>query len=161
MDAGLIRNISIERRPAAFIASLEFHHELSQDFAAAACSVAVAIDGDARGTTVEALLEDVETGRQVARASSGAGQPIEFEVREPRLWSPESPHLYRLSVCARGGAADGEVAAETVGFRRIEIRGRDFFLNGKRLILKGVCRHEFLASHLSARRRPRSSGTSR
>ena len=147
MDAGLIRNISIERRPPAFISSLEFHYELSQDFARATCSVAVAIDGAARGTTVEALLEEVATGRSVARASAGGGQPIEFEVPEPRLWSPESPSLYRLSVCARGGPADGETAVETVGFRRLEIRGRDFFLNGKRLILKGVCRHEFLASH--------------
>lgn len=147
MDAGLIRGISIERRPAAFISSLQFHHELSQDFARAACSVAVAIDGAAPGTTVEALLEEVESGQRVAGASAGAGQALEFEVPEPRLWSPESPHLYRLRVRARGGAADGDVAAETVGFRRIEIRGRDFFLNGKRLVLKGVCRHEFLASH--------------
>ena len=147
MDAGLIRDISIERRPPAFISSLQFHYELAQDFATAACSVAVAMDGAARGTTVEALLEEAETGRPVASASAGAGQVIEFEVREPRLWSPESPHLYRLSVRARGGAADGDVATETVGFRRIEVRGRDFFLNGKRLVLKGVCRHEFLASH--------------
>ncbi len=147
MDAGLIRGISIERRPAAFISSLQFHYELSQDFVTAACSVAVAFDGAAPGTTVEALLEDVATGLRVAGASAGAGQAIEFEVHEPRLWSPESPHLYRLSVSARGGAADGDVAAETVGFRRLEIRGRDFFLNGKRLVLKGVCRHEFLASH--------------
>ena len=147
MDAGLIRGISIERRPPAFISSLELHYELSRDFARAACSLAVAMDGVARGTTVEALLEEVETGRPVATASADAGQAIEFEVREPRLWSPESPHLYRLRVRARGGAADGETAVETVGFRRIEIRGRDFFLNGKRLVLKGVCRHEFLASH--------------
>ena len=147
MDAGLIRDISIERRPAAFIASLRFHYELARDFAGATCSVTVAMDGDARGTTVEALLEEAGTGRAVATASAGAGRPIAFEVPRPRLWSPESPHLYRLRVCARGGAADGDVAAETVGFRRIEIRGRDFYLNGKRLVLKGVCRHEFLASH--------------
>ena len=147
MDAGLIRDIFIERRPAAFIASLQFHYELSPDFAAATCSVAFAMDGDARGTTLEALLEEVETGRPVAAASVGAGRPIAFEVPRPRLWSPESPHLYRLRVCARGGAADGDIATETVGFRRIEIRGRDFFLNGQRLVLKGVCRHEFLAAH--------------
>ena len=147
MDAGLIRDISIECRPAAFISSLQFHYELSPDFAGATCSVAVAMDGAARGTTFEALLEEVETGRAVATAAAGAGRPIGFEVPRPRLWSPESPHLYRLRVCARGGAADGDVATETVGFRRIETRGRDFFLNGKRLVLKGVCRHEFLASH--------------
>ena len=146
MDAGLIRGISIERRPAAFISSLQFHYELSRDFAKATCGVAVAMDGAARGTTLEAQLEEVETGRAVATAAA-AGRAIAFEVPRPRLWSPESPHLYRLRVCARGGAADGEVATETVGFRRIEMRGRDFFLNGKRLVLKGVCRHEFLASH--------------
>ena len=74
MDAGLIRGISIERRPPAFIASLEFHYELSQDFARAACSVTVAIDGDARGTTVEALLEEVESRSSSRCASRGCGR---------------------------------------------------------------------------------------
>ena len=67
MDAGLIRGISIERRPPAFISSLDFHYELSRDFAEATCRVSAAIDGDARGTTVEARLEEVETGGRSPR----------------------------------------------------------------------------------------------
>jgi hypothetical protein len=147
MDAGLIRSVYLERRPAAFISDMLFDYEISPDMGSVKCRVKVEIDGDQRGTTLELLLKDGATGREVAKASAAAGKPILFELDEPLLWSPDSPRLYELSVTARGGAADGDEAREAVGFRRIEIRGRDFFLNGKRLLLNGVCRHEFLASY--------------
>jgi len=33
---------------------------------------------------------------------------------------------------------------EIVGFKDLQIKGQDFFLNGVRTMLKGVCRHEFM-----------------
>jgi hypothetical protein len=146
MDAGLIRGIRLERRPFGFIENLLFRYEMTASLDRALCNVSAAIDDLTPGTSLEAVLFEAETGRQVATASSAAGEPIGFEVREPRLWSPESPCLYRLRVSVHGGSADGDEAEELVGFRTIACRGRDFILNGKRLVLKGVCRHEFIAS---------------
>jgi hypothetical protein len=72
---------------------------------------------------------------------ASAQAPAEFTVQWPRPWSPEAPNLYTLTATLRGDP--GEVLTENVGIRRIEVRGQDFYLNGKRLLLKGVCRHEF------------------
>ena len=64
-----------------------------------------------------------------------------------QLWSAEHPYLYNvvLSLRTQTGEAVEFVSCKT-GFRHIEIRDSVIYFNGKRLILKGVNRHEFSAS---------------
>ncbi|MBD8890653.1 glycoside hydrolase family 2 protein [Roseibium litorale] len=56
---------------------------------------------------------------------------------QPVLWSPQNPKLYKLSV-----GAGGDTVCDKVGFRRIERRGTDLFLNGEPLFLRGISVHE-------------------
>jgi hypothetical protein len=143
-DGGLIRDIWIERRGRCFIDTFTFRAELDAACESARCTVQVECDGPAAGQ-IEARLVEKAGGRQVAAASGPAGQALTFTVDRPRLWSPREPNLYVLTVALAGDGRDE--ASEAVGFRRIEIRGRDFFLNNDRLVLKGVCRHEFTEAH--------------
>ena len=65
-------------------------------------------------------------------------------VEHPALWSAEEPNLYELTVEVFD--ADGnlqEIIPEKVGFRRFEMKDRVMTLNGKRIVFKGVNRHEF------------------
>ncbi len=65
-------------------------------------------------------------------------------VENPALWSAEEPNLYDLTVEIFD--ADGnlqEIIPEKVGFRRFEMKNRVMTLNGKRIVFKGVNRHEF------------------
>lgn len=58
-------------------------------------------------------------------------------------WSAETPHLEDLVV--RLIAPDGAVADETrlrIGFRRVRIEGRDLLVNGERILVQGVNRHD-------------------
>jgi hypothetical protein len=141
MDGGLIRDIYIERRPACYIGAVRFAARVEPDGAKAAPAVEVALDGGP-SRKVEVILCERAGGREVARAGGTAPGTITFEVARPQPWSPESPFLYTLTVRTLG--ADPDEVSEIVGFRTIEIRGQDFYLNGRRLILKGVCRHEFM-----------------
>ena len=65
-------------------------------------------------------------------------------VEKPLLWSAEEPNLYKLliEVTDEKGALC-EVIAQNVGFRRFEIQDTLMKLNGKRIVFKGVNRHEF------------------
>lgn len=54
-----------------------------------------------------------------------------------KLWSPENPKLYDLSV-----VAESDTVRDQIGFRAIEVRGGDILLNGKPIFLRGVCIHE-------------------
>ena len=55
----------------------------------------------------------------------------------PRLWSPQTPILYKVEV-----SMDGETLCDEVGFRSIETRGKQILLNGKPVFLKGISMHE-------------------
>ena len=139
-QGGLIRPIWLERRPAAFIDDIHFMYDLTPDNAQALCTVHVAVNGESNGLIVAQLIE-VDTGREVGGTTGPAGQPLSFAVNWPRLWSPERPVLYKLTVTLEDSKRDS--ISEQVGFRCLEVRGQDFYLNGSRLILRGVCRHEF------------------
>jgi beta-galactosidase len=61
-----------------------------------------------------------------------------------RAWSAETPHRYPVTLILRDPAgAVVERASIQIGFRRVEIRGLDLLLNGRRTFIRGVNRHDF------------------
>jgi beta-galactosidase len=67
---------------------------------------------------------------------------IELPGIEP--WSSEFPRLYPLTVRLISPAGEpAEEVESRIGFRRVEIRGLDLLLNGRRVLLRGVNRHDF------------------
>lgn len=96
--------------------------------------------------TVRLSLLDGE--REIARAEQAAQESVDFRlpVAAPRLWSSESPYLYDLLITALDEAGqEREVVRQRVGFRRFELRDGVMQLNGKRIVFKGVNRHDFCA----------------
>ncbi|GAB3652402.1 glycoside hydrolase family 2 protein [Glycomyces tarimensis] len=84
------------------------------------------------GAQVEATVLD--TGETIALTADASGRATgRIELAEPRTWSPEDPHLYRVEV--RTG--DDRVVA-TTGLRRFEARGEELHLNGQRVYMRGV-----------------------
>ncbi len=68
----------------------------------------------------------------------------QLEIPNVRRWSAEQPDLYPLRVSLH--APDGSVAEAMtvpVGFRRVEVKGLDLLVNGARVFLRGVNRHDF------------------
>ena len=67
-----------------------------------------------------------------------------LEIPDVARWSAEQPNLYPLTVVLRD--ADGTVVDEAtfkVGFRRVEVKGLDLLVNGARVFLRGINRHDF------------------
>ncbi|SPE59352.1 putative Beta-galactosidase [Verrucomicrobia bacterium] len=63
-------------------------------------------------------------------------------VLNPLKWSAEKPHLYKLVLEVRQRGALLERVERNVGFRKIEIRGRQLHVNGQRIKIAGACHHE-------------------
>ena len=104
--------------------------------------------------SVEFTVTDA-AGKEVAAYSasvpkkperSASGNPVvrlSRKVTSPLLWSAETPNLYSLKVVARD--KKGKVAESTTlrfGFRTVEVRQSQLFVNGKAILVKGVNRHE-------------------
>ena len=65
------------------------------------------------------------------------------KVPDVRAWSAETPNLYTVTIltsCPDGFLSKKEIR---VGFKRVEIRGNVLYINGQKVILKGVNRHDF------------------
>ncbi len=82
----------------------------------------------------------------VAQAQTDAAEEfaVTIPVKSPALWSAEEPNLYELltEVSDENGQVQ-EVFSQMVGFRRFEMIDHIMCLNGKRIVFKGVNRHEF------------------
>jgi beta-galactosidase len=72
--------------------------------------------------------------------------PLEISLRVPgiSLWSAESPTLYDVEyelIDPTGQVI--EVTTQKIGFRRVEVKGKDLLVNGKPVIIYGINRHDF------------------
>ena len=79
------------------------------------------------------------------RRPLGMGR-VRLETTVPGItpWTAELPHLYDLEVTLHGpGGAAVERASYRIGFRRVEIVGNDLLVNGVRVMIRGVNRHDF------------------
>jgi hypothetical protein len=110
--------------------------------------VRIAADKDA--TRIEGQVVDKEGKPIGARFNAsipagGAGSVrIGTRLEGPRLWSAETPNLYTLQLTLFSGDNAVHMASQRFGFRTFELRAGDgLYLNGQRILLKGVNRHSF------------------
>lgn len=61
---------------------------------------------------------------------------------EARLWSAETPNLYKVNVSVSDGQKTCENASLKTGFRTVKIDGKLLYVNGQPILIKGVNRHE-------------------
>lgn len=69
----------------------------------------------------------------------------QLRVKNVRKWSAETPNLYTLVVSPiqNGGMyLPYEIVQVKVGFRKVEIKNKQFLVNGQPVLLKGANRHE-------------------
>lgn len=160
--SGIFRDVFLYTHPEVHIADLKIRTLLDDTYTSADLAVDVQGigNGSIRVTLQENRTEDYQLpnvlkygsrptpgakviAKTVFGFSNGEGH-LTLPVKEFRLWSAEQPNLYDLvlTVCDEQGNVT-EVICETVGFRRFEMKNRLMCLNGKRIVFKGVNRHEF------------------
>jgi beta-galactosidase len=66
----------------------------------------------------------------------------EIAIKNPSLWSHETPSLYILTVSLFDNERHIESAACTIGFKDVRLENRELHINGKAVLIKGVNRHE-------------------
>lgn len=95
---------------------------------------------DAKGTVVASGEVD---GSEYVAAENCFEQ--NFIVKNPSLWSPETPALYRAESKIYEGDVLKDEYTTSFGIRSVEvIAGKGFYLNGERVLFKGVCNHHDL-----------------
>ncbi len=94
---------------------------------------------DENGNTVASRETDIES---IAGGAYGTFNEA-ITVLNPRLWSPDSPHLYRLSVELRNNTETIDTKQERIGIRTFSFNeDNQFVLNGEEIQLRGTNRHQ-------------------
>lgn len=133
--SGLFRDVVLYRRPAVHAEDVRVTTEVSGDLSEAVVAVRVGLAGAGR---VRASLAGVG---ELADARDGT---LAVRVQHPRLWSAEDPYLYELAIEVLDEAGElVEFVPQRVGVRRFGIEDGRLRLNGRRIVFKGVNRHEF------------------
>ena len=108
-------------------------------YASGECEVAVYLAGE--------IPKDFTLGTCIDEAPESApqkGTRFSIRVPDPKVWSPQTPHLHTLRVVIKDGQGrEIDDAHVRFGLRRIEARGGALWLNGQKLILRGYNRHEW------------------
>ncbi|MDI7275967.1 MAG: glycoside hydrolase family 2 TIM barrel-domain containing protein, partial [Anaerolineae bacterium] len=144
---GIVRDAYLELRPGAYIENLRLAYEFSEDWREATCRARLFLSALSPGpASLRVTLNDgtrtvTEVERSVTLPAGQSQVELQFAVGSPSLWSPERPALYRLA--AELATAHGADALSVrTGFRSFVVRGNTFELNGRPVVLQGVCRHD-------------------
>lgn len=157
--SGIFRDVYLYTKPAVHIDDLKVQTLLDGTYTKAELKIDVKAQG---AGTVQMVLSAMplyrfpgsavtdlgeEPNKEIAKAefslADGKGQLV-LPVEGMKLWSAEEPNLYELLLTVLDESGNvTEVIAEGAGFRRFEMKDHIMCLNGRRIVFKGVNRHEF------------------
>lgn len=155
--SGIFRDVFVFAVPQLHINDFFVQSDLNSDFSSAVLKTNLSFknDGYKGAVSVEAyLLKDGASYngekpvfvQEISKRESGEKQfelNIESNIEHPELWSAEIPKLYTVVFVLKDIVGNTmEVIGTPFGFRKIEIKDSQLWVNGKSVKLKGVNRHE-------------------
>ena len=157
--SGIFRDVYLCTIPEVHIRDLKILTLLDDSFRSG--SLVISTDGCGDGRIQFTLTQLPATELPDSRYAREPGNPaapfaegdfaladghgsLKLPVSNFALWSAEEPNLYELLLRVYNESGElTEVMSEMVGFRRFEMKDHLMYLNGKRIVFKGVNRHEF------------------
>ena len=150
---GIFRNVTLKAVPEVHLEDVWFQPTLNKDNVSGRVSVKMKVTApEGKKVAAHFVLKDRENN-QVAEDNITLEEKdgslvgvIDTEVGSVKAWDNHFPYLYHAYVELR--SEDGEILEiipYDIGFRRLEMIDKVIYLNGKRLVITGVNRHEWSA----------------
>ncbi|MBC7888241.1 MAG: glycoside hydrolase family 2 [Ferruginibacter sp.] len=134
---GIYRPVYLEIVPAVFIERVAIDAKANGDF-----NMQV-FNNAGTNQTVEAQVYDLK-GKAIEQPFKlvPGDSILRHHFSNIKLWNQEEPNLYNVVLSIKEGAKIIHTVKERFGFRTAELRAQDgFYVNGKKVIFRGVCRH--------------------
>ena len=142
--SGIFRDVYLYAVPRTHVEDLWVKATLDETYTDGRLHMTAKLSGKISGT-LQASLEDAE-GNVVYFAALPAAEEVTFEQAIPgvKQWSAEVPNLYTLYVTVTDEQGNVvEAVPSDVGFRTFDMKNGVMHINGKRILFRGVNRHEF------------------
>ncbi|CAG8981520.1 hypothetical protein HYALB_00003093 [Hymenoscyphus albidus] len=137
--SGIFRDVYLLAFPQSHIQDVHVMTTVSDDFNSAVLDVNVTVEGqgDVELTLHNSDKETVLLQETTPFKSDDKCVKFSIPFKNPKLWTAETPNLYHLVL-----KLGGQFIAQKIGFRRVEIKKGIILVNGKRVVFRGVNRHE-------------------
>ncbi|MBC9796169.1 glycoside hydrolase family 2 TIM barrel-domain containing protein [Sinomicrobium weinanense] len=144
--SGIERDVYLYATPQTHIGDIDILASFNDTYTDGIFQLKVNINGlpakKHKYTVDVRLLEGENTVYTASRKVTDSTTTFSHQVPGVKQWSAEFPNLYRLEIALSEKGKKTEVVSQRVGFRTTEIKGNQYFLNGKPILIKGVNRHE-------------------
>ncbi|KAL4779023.1 glycosyl hydrolases family 2, TIM barrel domain-containing protein [Aspergillus varians] len=144
--SGIFRDVYLIPFPRSSITDFSIKSDVDDDFASGTLKANVTVQGEHGELRIKVLSPSGDVLDKWS-GSSSSGYSKKIDGDHFHLWSAEAPILYTVLI-----EFNGRTICQRVGFRRVEMRGSNFLVNGQPVILYGVNRHEH--NYLSGRTVP-------
>ena len=135
--SGIYRDVELIREPKKSIYDCRVRADLDEAYETGILTAEIDVKGgDSRGSWK--LVREGETAAEGGFLTCGGKAEIRCEVPKVCRWTAETPALYEFTVSLEGH----EVTVRT-GFRKIEVKGNRFYVNGQAILLNGVNHHDY------------------
>ena len=140
---GIFRSVSLMAKPKAHVEDLWAKPVV--DLKTLAGKVCVDLKLSGRAVKVQALVKDGEDVLVSAEAYAEEKMTLDMEMPGAvKLWHNHHPNLYTLEIRLLDENGNLiEIVPQMIGFRKIEMVNKIMMLNGERLVINGVNRHEW------------------
>lgn len=143
--SGIFREVYLYTVPQTHVRDLFVRTDLDAAYQDGVLSVSLDLTGELSGRVKLSLLDPSgQVSGEVEADITTEKLDLTIQVDNAELWSAEIPNLYTLNINvydANGSLV--EVIPQKVGFRKFEMIDKVMCINGKRVLFKGVNRHEF------------------
>jgi beta-glucuronidase len=134
---GITREVTLETLPDLFVEDVAVQYELDEGTALIDADVEVRNLGDEVTETVGVEIGDHSETATVKLPQGSSTHSLLLTVEDIDLWSPDDPVLYRVDA-----TVGTDKQRDRIGFRDIEVDGREIRLNGEPIEFRGVNRYE-------------------
>ena len=142
--SGIFRNVYLYVKPAVHVEDLWLQTGLLQDNTTGTLKVRLLLGGEKDGCSVRCHISGLFDSVLELRTDGQYLSSPEFAFSDIQPWCHETPKLYRVTLTLRNNMGEiVEVIPYDIGFRRFELKDGIMLLNGERLVIKGVNRHEW------------------
>lgn len=143
--SGIFRDVFLYSIPRVHVRDIFVKAGLTDSYQEGTLEIRAELIGDIDDVTIEASLRDGDE-KEIWNGNAEGKEEVFFKASGLAVlpWSAEEPRLYRLYLYVKN--EEGQILEfipQKVGFRRFEMKDRIMCLNGKRILFKGVNRHEF------------------
>ena len=144
--SGIFRDVYLYTTPQAHVYDLFVRSRLNSDYTVAFMDVEMTLHGMAAAIHARLVAPDGNVVDSIEGKITQNDLCLEFEISAPLLWSAEAPHLYSLEIELSDKNGVREAICQPVGIREFKMDSKIMRINGKRIVFRGVNRHEFSPS---------------